>query len=178
STTSVEAAKFYAAIAATQQIAENDVTAANLAALHALVKHGRGYPFYYHDDEVAETISAKTLMPVKIALAPRSVSLSIRASGPFYHITGDFTIDGQLYPLHEVPRCFGYFLRLKDTLYLLDGIPLLGIVALLKEQEGRLLIHASKYREFRREFLDKLSSVVRIAYPDMKPGTSGQLREG
>lgn len=178
STTSVEVAKFYAAIAETHQITENNLTDANFTVLRTLVKHGRSYPFYYHDDQVAETISSKTLKPVAVAFAPGGVRLSIRASGAFYCITGNFAVDGQLYPLHEVHRCFGYFLRLKDTLYLLDGKPLVGVVALLKEQEGRLLIHASKYREFRRKFLDKLSSVVRIEYPDMKPGTWGQLREG
>lgn len=171
-------AKLFAAIAAIQQITEGDRKAADFTALQTIVKHGANYPFYYHDDEIGETFSSRTLAPIKVAIAPRSVRLSVRASGPFYRITGVFTVNGQVYPLHELPRRFGYFLCLKDTLYLLDGAALLGVVGLLKEQGGQLLIHASKYPAFRRAFVDKLSTVIPIEYPDIKSGTPGQLREG
>ncbi|MGV3761421.1 DEAD/DEAH box helicase [Parapedobacter sp.] len=177
SATTVETAKLYAAIAAIQQIVEGDRTPSDLAALRTIVKYGGKSLFYYHDGETGETFSSKTLMPVKVAMAPRSVSLSIRASGAFYSITGVFTIDGESYPLHGLPRYFGYFVRCGDTLYLLDNTPLLGIVDLLKEQDGRLLIHASKYREFHRQFLEKLSATIRLEYPDIKVGTTRQLKE-
>jgi len=177
SSTRVDEAKFYAAIAAIQQVAEGDRTTSDLTALQTIVKYGGNYPFYCHDDAVSETFSSKTLMPVNVAMAPGSASLSIRASGPFYAVAGMFTVGDRTYPLHELPRCFGYFLRLKDTLYLLDSTSLSGIVALLKEQGGQLLIHSSKFREFRREFLDKVSATIRIEYPDVKRGTARQLRE-
>ncbi|MFB2118783.1 SNF2-related protein [Parapedobacter sp. 2B3] len=174
----VAEAKFYAAIASIQQINEGEREASDLAALRTILKHGHKYPFYCHEDQLGETLSSKTLVAVDVSVVPRMVSLSVRASGPFYAITGIVTLDGCVYPLHELPLYFGYFLRVKDTLYLLDNTPLLGIVTLLKEQEGRLLIHASKYKEFRRELLDKLSATIRIEYADVKPGTPRQLAEG
>lgn len=171
-------AKFYAAIASLQQIVAGDRTVSDLAALHTILKYGGNYPFYYHDEERGETVSSKTLVPAKVAVAPRSTSLSIRPSGPFYTVTGIFTVNGQVYPLHKLLCRFGYFLCIKETLYLLDSTPLLGLMTLLKEQEGQLLIHASKYRAFHREFLEKLSAAVRIEYPDSKAATPRQLTEG
>lgn len=170
-------AKFYAAIASVQQIVEGDRTASDLKALRTIVKYGTSYSFYYHDDQLGETCSSKTLVPVKIAIVPPTAQLSVQATGSFYAITGGITINGRIYPLHELPLHFGYFFFLKDTFYLLDSTPLLSVVALLREQGGRLLIHASKYREFQRQLLDKLSDTIRIGYPDIKPGTAKQLAE-
>lgn len=173
----VDEAKFYAAIASIQKIVDGDRTASDLHALRTIVKHGASHPFYYHDDQLGETFSSKTLRAVKTTIAPRTARLSVRAAGPFYTITGVITIGGNVYPLHELPRYSGYFLYLKDTLYLLESAPLLRVVALLKEQGGQLLVHASKYREFQRQLLDKLSTAIRIEYPDIKPGTLHQLAE-
>src|SRR5690606_11011193 len=52
SATRVDEAKFYAAIAAIQQVAEGDRAASDLTALQAIVKYGGNYPFYCHDDAV------------------------------------------------------------------------------------------------------------------------------
>lgn len=173
----VDEAKLYAAIASIQQVVEGDRTASDLAALRTILKHGADYPFYYHDSQSGDSYSLKTLRTVKMAIAPRTAALSVRAAGLFYAIEGIIKIGDNVYPLHELPLRTGYFLHLKDTLYLLDNTLLLSLVALLKEQGGRLLVHASKYREFQRQLMDKLSTTIRIEYPDIKPGTVPQLVE-
>src|SRR3546814_8101307 len=63
SAANVDEATFFAAIAASQQIAEGDRTASDLKALQTIVKHGGNSSFYCHDDEVAGTFSSKTLVP-------------------------------------------------------------------------------------------------------------------
>lgn len=175
----VEEAKFYAAVAKLQQVADSNRnrTASDLDALRTVLKNGGGYPFYYHDDQRGETLSSKTLIPVKAAFAPRSICLSVTTEGAFYAITGVITVDGDRLLLADLPIKFGYFFLLKGALYLIDNALVLSVVALMKEHGGKLLIHSSKYRQFQRQFLDKLSTSIRIEYPAVKPGTTRQLAE-
>ncbi len=168
--------KLYAAIAKFQQVGGEGRTLTDLDALRAILKHGHVYPFYYHDDQRSENISTKTLVPVQIITLP-DANLSVRAEGAFYAISGEVTIEHKHYSLHDLPLKFGYFLLFKNTLYLVDNLALLSVIELLKEHRGKLLIHASKYRDFQRQVLDKLSDNLRITYPDIKPGTERQLVE-
>src|SRR5690606_31250061 len=55
----VEEAKFYAAIASIQQLAEGDRTASDLAALRTMVKNGDSHPFYFHDDLLGDGLSSR-----------------------------------------------------------------------------------------------------------------------
>jgi len=173
----VEEAKFYAAIARLQQVENGDRMASDLLALRTVIRNGADYPLYYHDEQLGENFSSKSLVPVKAVAMLGTVSLSVRAAGAFYAITGNVGLDGKSYALHELPLKLGCFFLLKDTLYLADSTLLLSLVALLREQGGKLLIHASKYRDFQRQLLDKLSESIRVEYPDVKPGTPAQLAE-
>lgn len=175
--TEIDDAKFYAAIARLQQIESGDRMTSDLTALHTVIKNGSDYPFYYHEEQFGENFSSKSLVPVKTALLPDTVSLSVRAEGAFYSITGGMTLNGKPYALHELSLKLGCFFLLKDTLYLIGSALLLSVVALLREQGGKLLIHASKYRDFQRQLLDKLSESIRVEYPDIKSGTPEQLAE-
>jgi len=175
--TDADEARFYAAAVKLQQVREGDRSASDLDALRIVLKHSKDYPFYYHDDGLGGQLAAKALIPVKMATAPDTVRLSVRATGAFYAITGIMTLGGTSYALHELPLKFSYFLLVKDTLYLVDNALLLSVMALLKDHGGKLLIHASKYRDFQRQLLDKLSDSIRVEYPDVRPGTPQQLAE-
>ncbi len=173
----VDEAKFYAAIVKLQQVREGDRSTSDLEALRVVLKYGRGYPFYYHDESLGGQFATKTLVPVKMATVSGTVRLAVRAAGAFYAVTGIITLEGTSYALHELPLKFGCFFLLKDTLYLVDNALLLSVMALMKENGGKLLIHASKYRDFQRRLLDKLSDSIRVEYPDVKLGTPQQLAE-
>ncbi|MFC7523283.1 DEAD/DEAH box helicase [Parapedobacter sp. GCM10030251] len=175
--TGIDEAKFYAAVAQIQQVETGDRIASDLKALRTVINTGSDYPFYYHDEQMGENFSSKSLVPVKAKVMPNTVYLSIRAEGAFYVITGGIKLGGKSYALHELPLKLGCFFQLKNTLYLADSSLLLSVVALLREQGGKLLIHASKYRDFQRQLLDKLSESIRVEYPDVASGTPAQLAE-
>jgi len=175
--TGVDEAKFYAAIARLQQLESGDRTTSDLTAFHTVLRSGSDYPLYYHEEQLGENFSSKSLVPTKMAMLPDSVRLSVRAEGAFYAITGVVTLSGTSYPLQELPHKFRYFFLVKDTLYFAGHALLLSVAALLREHGGRLLIHASKYRDFQQQLLDKLSDSIRVEYPDVKPGTPEQLTE-
>lgn len=172
-----EAIKCLAAIAKLQQVGAGEQIAADLDALRMVLKAGRSYTVYYHDKRFGENFSSRSLVPTKLAKLPDAVLLSVRAEGAFYAITGAVTVADKSYPLHEIPLKFGYFFLIKSVLYLIDNPVLLSVLLLLREQGGKLLIHASKYQEFHRKVLDRISTSIRIIYPDIAPGTPQQLAE-
>ncbi|SKB41311.1 Superfamily II DNA or RNA helicase, SNF2 family [Parapedobacter luteus] len=175
--TSADEAKFYAAIAQLQQVQEGDRTTWDLKALQIIVENGRNCRFYYHDEQFSENFSSKSLMPVKTALLHGAMRLSVRTEGVCYALTGAITLAEKSYPLQALPLKFSYFLQSDDNiLYLLDHPLLCTVTVLLKESGGKLLVHASKFRDFQR-LLDKLADSICVEYPDVKQGTAEQLAE-
>lgn len=172
-----EVVQFYAAVAKLQQVDDGGRTAPKLDALRVIVQHSGSYPFYYHDDSRGQNLSSKTLVPVRMAMAPDTLNLSVRAEGPFYALTGVVKIDGKSYALQDLSFKFGYFLVWQDIFYLVDNLLVLSVIELLAENQGKLLVHASKYQAFQRQLLDRLSDLIRVDYPDIKAGTAIQLAE-
>ncbi|MFC3197386.1 DEAD/DEAH box helicase [Parapedobacter deserti] len=170
-------AMFYAAVAKLQQVKGVDRMAADLEALRIILKNGSGHPFYYHDEQFGTKISSKSLVLTKTALLPDTVCLSVQAEGVFYAVTGAVTLAGKTYAIHELSLTAGCFFSLNSTLYLIDSALLLSLVVLFREHQGKLLIHASRYRDFQRLLLDKLSDSIQVTYPNIKPGTAEQLLE-
>lgn len=172
-----DAITFYAAIAKLQQTIDGNRTESDWSALYTILKNSCGYLFYYHDARLGDNSSSKTLVPVQATIAPDTVRLLVSTKGPFYAISGVITIAGKEINLADLPLKFGCFLLFQGVLYLLNDTLLLSVISLFKENQGKLLIHANKYRDFHKQVLDKLSDSIRIEYPDIKWGTVQQLTE-
>ncbi len=170
-------AKFYAAVAKFQQVGGEGRSPSDAAALRVIQESAAEYACYYLDDQRGGQVSSKTLVPVRLATAPDTVRLSVSAEGALYAVTGSIAIGDRLFALHALPLKFGYFLLLEKVLYLVDSLLLLSVIELLRESGGNLYVHASKYPDFRRQLLDKLSNTIRVAYAGLVPGTEKQLAE-
>ena len=170
--------KFFAAVARLQQVWGNDRINDDLESLRTVLKKGGAYTYYYHDEELGENFSSKSLLRVNLAMVPDTVCLSVAAEGPFYTITASMTVDERTYALADLPLKCGCFFLLDGTLFLIGNPLLLSTVSLLREQGGRLLIHASRYRDFHRNVLDKLADSIRVVYPGLNAGTEEQLSDG
>ncbi|WP_257670701.1 DEAD/DEAH box helicase [Parapedobacter tibetensis] len=172
-----EEVKFYTAVAKFQQHAERKRTEADLSALRIIVQNACGYEFYMHDDAIAEKVSANTLIPINTAVLHNAIRLSISSTGPFHALDGAMLIGEKQHPLHALKLKFDYFLLVENTLYLVDNLMVLAVIELFREGQERLLIHASKYRDFRLNVLDKLEEHIQIDYLDVKPASPKQLKE-
>src|SRR5690606_18709848 len=133
-----------------------------LTALKSLVQNEPGYPFYLHDESIAEKVSANTLKPVTLAMPGKGVKLTVNPKGPFYEIGGYLPLKGKDYPLYALKVMFTYFLQLDDTLYLPDNLHVLAAADLFGGKRSKLLVHAAKYRTFKQQFLDKLDHAVLV----------------
>ncbi|MFD0767310.1 DEAD/DEAH box helicase [Mucilaginibacter lutimaris] len=169
--------KFYTGINKFQNHLNAKRTEADIKALRAIVKNTPGYPFYYHDSAISENITATSVVPVKVAVMPHDVKLTVESKGQFFEISGSVTIGKTNHPLKDLDLRFNYFVLLNDTLYLVDNLQVLALIDLLKKRPDNLLIHQSKFEDFKNEFLSKLQDNILVAYKHIKPATPVQLKQ-
>jgi hypothetical protein len=81
--------KFYTAISSFQNNYNEDYNPAELEALKLIVKNPLDLEVYYHDREIAETVSVKSLIPVTLNTLDADIQLSVFKKDPFFEITGE-----------------------------------------------------------------------------------------
>jgi hypothetical protein len=84
--------KFYTGINKFQNHLNSKRTEADIKALRAIVKNTPDYPFYYHDSAISENITATSIIPVKIAVLPHDVKLTVDTKGQFFEVSGSVKI--------------------------------------------------------------------------------------
>lgn len=172
-----ERLKFFTAVNKFQNHINCKRSANDIVALRAIVKNPLGYNFYYHNSEISESITATSIIPAQVALLPNNISLNVKPQGPFFEFTGLLRLERNTYPLKDLQIKFTYFILLNDVLYLADNVQLLGIIDLMKKRPENLLIHQSKYQEFKSKLLTKIEDKIEIAYQHIKPATPTQLKQ-
>jgi hypothetical protein len=169
--------KFYTGINKFQNHLNAKRTEADIKALRAIVKNAPQYAFYYHDSSVSENITAASVIPVDVMLLPQNVKLSVNTKAGFYEVAGSVHIGDTNYLLKDLDVSFNYFVLLNRTLYLADNLQVLALIELLKKRPDNLLIHSSKFEEFKAQFLTKLEDRINVAYHYIKPATPVQLQQ-
>jgi SNF2 family DNA or RNA helicase len=169
--------KFFTAIHKFQGHSDGKRKESDIKALRAIVKNPAGYDFYYHLAEVSDNITASSVAPIKPALFTGDMVVTVEQRERFYEIGGSLTISGIVYDLKDMAPLFTYFILAGDTLYLIDKPEILGITDLLKNKSGNLLVHASKYREFKHRVLQPLEDKIRVDYRYIDTASVQQLEE-
>lgn len=169
--------KFYTAISSFQNNYNEDYNAAELEALKLIVKNPLELEVYYHDREIAETISAKSLTPVKIKTLDSEVQLSVFKKDPFYEITGELLFNDSSLPFKNVVIRNEYFVYNNQTFNLIDHPDMLRIIRFFKANNEILLIHSSKYEGFMQQILTTLEEHIHINYNYIQTATKVQLKE-
>ncbi|HEY9196819.1 MAG TPA: DEAD/DEAH box helicase, partial [Mucilaginibacter sp.] len=169
--------KFFTGVNKFQNHINSKRSASDILALRAVVKNPLGYNFFYHNNEVSDNITAASIVPVKVALLPHDINLHISPRGQFYEFSGQLKIDGAIFQLKDLAIKFNYFIAANNRLYLADNIQLLGIIDLMRKRPENLLIHHSKYNEFKTKLLTRLEDRITIAYKHIKPATQSQLKQ-
>ncbi|MBA9077186.1 DEAD/DEAH box helicase [Rufibacter quisquiliarum] len=172
-----EVLKFYTGLSRFQNNYDNETTAADLEALKALVQNPLGLPFFAQKSENQGKLSANALEPVELRNAPLDLTLEVQAQENFYYVLPQFLIDGEPYPLHRLPLRYGHFLEVQKKLYLLYNPDVRRVVEFFQKRGQRVLIHASKFEEFRETVLANLETRLKISYSFLKPATPQQLEE-
>jgi SNF2 family DNA or RNA helicase len=172
-----QAVKFFTGIHKFQNYNQTQKNESDLPALRAIIKNPLNYDFYYHDANVSENVTSASVVAIKASIIQNELDLRIQTKDQFYELSGSLKINGAIHQLNELQVRFNYFIALKDTFYLVDNAQVLGIIALMKNKPENLLVHTSKYPEFKKQLLTPLEDHVGIDYKHIKPATTKQLAQ-
>jgi SNF2 family DNA or RNA helicase len=169
--------KFHTAVSAFQNNFRKRKPDTDIAGLQSILKNPLNLDFYYHDNAVSENISAASLIPVRLAHSPTDMQLSIDHKGKFYHISGHLILDGIYLDLEKVQMRYDYFVLYQNSLYLIDSEDVLNTIQFFKQHNQKIIIHESKFEDFRQNLLTKIEDKIAVIYSYLKPATEAQKEE-
>jgi len=171
------AVKFYTALVVFQNKYNEDNTDTELDALQQIIKNPLELEVYFHDRDISETISAKSLIPVGLKILKAEIQLTVFKKEPFFEITGELAFNDISLPFKNVMLRNEHFVYHHQTFYFVDHPDMLRVIKFFKTNNEILLIHASKYKEFIQTVLSSLERFVHINYSYIRKATSAQLIE-
>ncbi|MCL8537895.1 DEAD/DEAH box helicase [Chryseobacterium gallinarum] len=169
--------KFYTAITAFQNNYNEDYNPAELQALQLIIRNPLGLEVYYHDREIAENISSKSLLPVELNTLDAEVQLTVFKKDPFYEITGELLFNNVSVPFKNIALKNDYFVYNNNTFSFIDHPDMLRVIRFFKAHHEILLIHASKYEKFMQNILSSLEERIHINYKYIQKATKVQLED-
>ncbi|WP_213279199.1 DEAD/DEAH box helicase [Chryseobacterium indologenes] len=169
--------KFYTAITSFQNNYNEDYNPSELEALKLIVKNTLGLEVYYHDREIAETVSAKSLSQVELNTLDAEVQLSVFKKDPFYEITGELLFNDISVPFKNIVLRNEYFVYNRNVFSFVDHPDMLRIIRFFKANNEILLIHSSKYEAFMKDILSTIEERIHINYKYIQAATKAQLED-
>ena len=147
----------------------------DITALRAVIQNPANYPIYYHQASPSESLSPKSLLPIKVRRLQEDITLTVSESKGVYEISASVSINGVTHQVADLSLRLQCFLVIAEVWYFIDKLPVLSIVQLLKQKSGRMLIYASAFREFKAQFLDKVADKIHIEYSFIAKASPRQL---
>ncbi|WP_262151880.1 DEAD/DEAH box helicase [Chryseobacterium foetidum] len=169
--------KFFTAVSKFENILSEEKNEADVEALKVIVKNPLNLPVFYHDKDISENVSAKSVVPVDLNLLNAEIELSVFKKEPFFEITGGIWLNDVLQPFKNIKVQFNYFLFHEKTLHLITSLDMLRVLEFFKANREILLIHSSKFEEFKQNILANLEKQIKINCAYIKPATKRQLQE-
>jgi SNF2 family DNA or RNA helicase len=169
--------KFYTAITSFQNNYNEDYNPAELEALKLIVQNPLELEVYYHDREIAETVSAKSLFKVELNTLDAEVQLSVFKKDPFYEITGELQFNDVSVPFKNVVLRNEYFVYNRNIFSFVDDPDMLKIIRFFKANNEVLLVHSSKYEAFMQNILSAIEERIHINYSYIQPATKVQVED-
>ncbi|PUB34395.1 SNF2 family DNA or RNA helicase [Elizabethkingia sp. YR214] len=168
--------KFYSAIASfNNQYGETNPSEAE--ALKHIVQNPLNLEVYYHDRDVAETISAKSLIPVSLNTLKAEIKLHVFQKEPFYEVTGELLFSDTALPFSQVIIRNEYFVYYRNVYYLITDPDMQRVIQFFKSNNEILIIHNSKYEAFMQSILAPLEQQVQVNYSYIRQATPSQLAD-
>ncbi|KUY20590.1 DNA helicase [Elizabethkingia miricola] len=168
--------KFYTAITSfNNQYGETDPAEAE--ALRHIVQNPLNLEVYLHDRTIAESISAKSLVPVNLNTLQAEIQLHVFWKEPFYEITGELLFRDTTLPFSQVVIRNEYFVYYRNTYYLITDPDMLRVIQFFKSNNEILLVHSSRYEVFMQSILTQLEQRVQINYSYIRQATPTEIAD-
>jgi SNF2 family DNA or RNA helicase len=172
-----EEIKFYTGLVRFQNSVVRDSSVSDLEALKAIVINPLGIDAYYHDPQVSDNLTAASVVPVALKLLNVDLQLEVEWKDPFYEISGKLEMDGKSWDIYAVKIKYSYFILSHGILYLIDHPQVIRVIEFFRKNNPVILIHQSKFEEFRSTILVDLEKKIKINYSFVKKATPQQIKD-
>jgi hypothetical protein len=169
--------KFLTAVARFQNNMDGKVTASGLNSLKAAIANPLNLPCYLHRLEVSDKVVSAALTPVQLSKIENRISLNINRDGQFYSVSGSLKIGDDYHELAQLNVRFGYFIELNNTLYLAKDMSMLGAIQFFNRREAQVLVHQSRFEQFRAQVLSGLEERTAVTYHHIPEATPQQIAQ-
>ncbi|MEQ8474430.1 MAG: SNF2-related protein [Marinoscillum sp.] len=145
----------------------------DLTALRSVLHNPLNYQFYYQESTAGSI--ANSLHPIEIKHLNADITLNVSEWKGIFEITAHLTLSGKDHNVCDFENHFGCFLIISDTWYLIDKLPVISILKMLRKRNGKMIIYESAFKEFKGQFLDKVSDKISVHYQYIKKASAKQL---
>lgn len=172
-----EELKFYSGISKFQNSFESNSQEGAIEGLKAIIKNPLNLGIYYHDNKASGSINSSSIALMKVCSPQVNLTLSVDQKKIFYEISGKLMMEDRQFDLNELYLRYNYFLAFDNTFFLIENPDFLRVISFFKQNNNIIIIHQSKYEEFRKNILLQLEDKIKINYSYLKPATPQQLEE-
>lgn len=148
-----------------------------IAGLRAVVKNPLELEVYCLNLKKSDNITSSSIEPVTLRKVDIDLHFKVVQKDNFYQITPKIFMDGSVLSYSKIKLVYTYFLRVENDLLFIPDVDIIRVLNYLKKQNNKLLIHQSKFEDFRATVLADLESKISIEYSFLKPAREEQLIE-
>jgi superfamily II DNA or RNA helicase len=167
--------KFYTGVARFQNNYDDTRSTESVEALRAVLHNPAGLPYFAHLPAVSDKLTAASLRPLTVRTAPADLRLQVNLKGEFYEVAGHLLLHDQPVELKTLTVRYEYFVAANEALYLIEDLEVWRVIEYFKQRNNTLLIHQSKFEEFRQDVLANLENRILVSYSYARPATPQQL---
>jgi SNF2 family DNA or RNA helicase len=166
--TKMEELHFFAAIMKLEnEYRENDFET-DVVALEYVIKNHMNLPMYFHNTKISSKITSTSIEPVTMVLPTIDFSIKVDVKDKFYQITPQLIVDGKPFVPSQIALKFIYFLKEKNTYYLITNLQLVKLFHFFYVNGGKVLVHEKGFQDFKTNVLSQLENNISIDYTYLK----------
>ena len=176
-TDKVDEIKFYTGVSRFQGNFAAAATNQDIDILKLIVNNPLKLDVFYHDTKASEKVQAGSIIRTSLDTLKIDLKLSVDLRKKFYEVSGELIGNDTAYPLKTLNIKYDFFVEIDKKLHLITNPDFLRVIDFFKKNNQKILIHESKYEEFRQDILAKLEHLITIKYSYIKSATEAQIEE-
>jgi len=160
--------KFYSGISRFQNNHTAEGGSGDIEALKAIIRNPLKMRFFLHHSELAENVVSASISAISFGAYITDVHIHVSKNDDMYEITGLLRLNGKEYQLEKLELRYRYFIQIENCFHLVGNNQLLKVIEFLKQHQYKLLIHQSRFNEFKDSVLSGLEDFLSVNYSWIK----------
>lgn len=175
----VPSIRFLTALSFFKDQYENRIaTKDKIKALKSIAKNPLNIKFYNHETKISDNITSNSVQEIDIIIPDSThLSLSVKQNRNMYEILPYIHINNQKIHLRLIKLKYQFIFFYENKFFLIENEYYLQMYQFFKSHNFKMIIHESKFDEFKALYLNSLENKVELNYAFIKQASKAQLVE-